>query len=287
VRLSKIMLQNELFDTADAGTGICLVPGLTLFRQHLGDAEQRALAGEIADAVSKAPWFIPHMPRSGRPFSVKMTNCGPLGWVSDRDGGYRYQAAHPETAKAWPPIPPLALRIWWALASCPHPPEACLVNFYDCHARMGLHQDRDEAERAAPVVSVSLGESCCFRYGGLRRGDPARKLELNSGDVLVMGGAALAEFRRDLVRPAGLRSERRNAHQVWVIQVRVILLIDVFVDNGDLPVRGRKSGQDQQTQRFPNPVVIPAAVFDIRQAHQRVTRVNQTKMQLAQGNPSF
>jgi hypothetical protein len=77
-----------------------------------------------------------------------------------------------------------------ALASYPHPPEACLVNFYGCHAKMGLHQDRDEAELAAPVVSISLGDSCCFRYGGSRRGDPTKKLELRSGDILVMGGAA-------------------------------------------------------------------------------------------------
>jgi DNA oxidative demethylase len=123
-----------------------------------------------------------------------MTNCGSLGWVSDRDGGYRYQTRHPETGEAWPPIPQLALSAWKALANYPHPPEACLVNFYDCHARMGLHQDRDEAELVAPVVSISLGESCCSRYGGLRRGDPAKKLELNSGDILVMGGAARLTF---------------------------------------------------------------------------------------------
>jgi alkylated DNA repair protein (DNA oxidative demethylase) len=185
--------QNELFATK-AGAGICLVEGLTLFRHYLDGDGQRALAGEIAEVLLQAPWFIPRMPRSGRAFSVKMTNCGSLGWVSDRDGGYRYQTRHPETGEAWPPIPQLALSAWKALANYPHPPEACLVNFYDCHARMGLHQDRDEGELAAPVVSISLGESCCFRYGGLRRGDPAKKLELNSGDILVMGDAARLTF---------------------------------------------------------------------------------------------
>ncbi len=185
--------QNELF-AVKAGADIRLAEGLTLFRHYLDGAGQRTLAGEIAAVLLQAPWFIPRMPRSGRAFSVKMTNCGSLGWVSDRDGGYRYQTRHPETGEAWPPIPQLALSAWKALASYPHPPEACLVNFYDCYARMGLHQDRDEAELAAPVVSISLGESCCFRYGGLRRGDPAKKLELNSGDILVMGGAARLTF---------------------------------------------------------------------------------------------
>jgi alkylated DNA repair protein (DNA oxidative demethylase) len=185
--------QNELF-AVKAGADIRLAEGLTLFRHYLDGAGQRTLAGEIAAVLLQAPWFIPRMPCSGRAFSVKMTNCGSLGWVSDRDGGYRYQTRHPETGEAWPPIPQLALSAWKALANYPHPPEACLVNFYDCHARMGLHQDRDEAELVAPVVSISLGESCCFRYGGLRRGDPAKKLELNSGDILVMGGAARLTF---------------------------------------------------------------------------------------------
>ncbi|MGH9677304.1 MAG: alpha-ketoglutarate-dependent dioxygenase AlkB, partial [Candidatus Acidiferrum sp.] len=116
------------------------------------------------------------------------------GWVSDRDGGYRYQGTHPFTGNAWPAIPSSALNLWHALAAYPYPPEAGLVNFYDFFSRMGLHQDRDEADLAAPVVSVSLGDSCCFRYGGPRRGDPANKLELCSGDVVVMGGAARLMF---------------------------------------------------------------------------------------------
>jgi alkylated DNA repair protein (DNA oxidative demethylase) len=177
-----------------AGAQSCLAPGLTLFRRYLDDAAQQALAGEIAEAVVQAPWFLPRMPRSGKAFSVKMTNCGCLGWVSDRDGGYRYQATHPFTGNAWPAIPLSVLNIWRELASYPHPPEACLVNFYDFSARMGLHQDRDEDDLAAPVISISLGDSCCFRYGGLRRGDLAKKLELCSGDIVVMGGAARLMF---------------------------------------------------------------------------------------------
>lgn len=129
------------------------------------------------------------MPRTGKPFSVRMTNCGPLGWVSDRDG-YRYQSNHPETGAPWPPIPETASRAWDALAHYVAPPEACLVNLYDPGARMGLHQDRDEDDIAAPVVSLSLGATALFRYGGLKRTDPTRSIRLASGDALVMGGAS-------------------------------------------------------------------------------------------------
>jgi DNA oxidative demethylase len=188
------MLMADLIDPDEAEAAQSLAPGLTLFRRFLDEAAQQALASELGQVLLQAPWFLPRMPRSGRPFSVRMTNCGSLGWVSDRGGGYRYQAIHPVTGRAWPPIPSSVLGIWQAVASYPHLPEACLINFYDCHARMGLHQDCDEAEFAAPVVSISLGDSCSFRYGGLQRSDPAKKLELHSGDVVVMGGAARLIF---------------------------------------------------------------------------------------------
>jgi alkylated DNA repair protein (DNA oxidative demethylase) len=94
-----------------------LAPGLTLFQRYLDEPAQQALAGEIAELVVQVPWFVPRMPRSGRPFSVKMTNCGSLGWVSGRGGGYRYQATHPITGNAWPAIPLSVLNIWRALAS--------------------------------------------------------------------------------------------------------------------------------------------------------------------------
>jgi alkylated DNA repair protein (DNA oxidative demethylase) len=180
----------DLFETADAQAPVRLAPGLLYLPAHLDAAAQRALADDIAEVVAEAPWLQPRMPRTGRALSVKMTNCGPLGWVSDREGGYRYQARHPETGRPWPPIPPRALNVWREVAGYPHPPQACLVNFYDGAARMGAHQDRDEEDFAAPVVSISLGDACVFRYGGTRRADAAKRLELRSGDVLVLGGAA-------------------------------------------------------------------------------------------------
>jgi alkylated DNA repair protein (DNA oxidative demethylase) len=151
------------------------------------------LAGEVAAVLAAAPPYTPRMPRTGKPFSVRMTNAGPLGWVSDARG-YRYQPEHPETGAPWPSLPPTVLRAWAELAGYPHPPEACLINLYAPDARMGLHQDRDEADLAAPVVSLSLGAPALFRYGGTRRGDPTRSVRLQPGDALVLGGAARLAF---------------------------------------------------------------------------------------------
>jgi alkylated DNA repair protein (DNA oxidative demethylase) len=133
------------------------------------------------------------MPKSGQPFSVRMTNCGPLGWVSD-ETGYRYQPDHPVTGAPWPPMPDIVRAAWEDLAGYPHPPEACLINVYVPAARMGLHQDRDENDFAAPVVSLSLGQTCVFRVGGAARHDPTRSFRLASGDALVLGGEARLAF---------------------------------------------------------------------------------------------
>jgi DNA oxidative demethylase len=164
-----------------------LAPGLILHRGWLDRAAQEALVADLRDVIRAAPLFTPRMPRTGAPFSVRMTNCGPLGWVSDIDG-YRYQPLHPETGKPWPPIPEPLLAAWRGHANVPAPPEACLVNWYEGKARMGLHQDKDESELAAPVLSVSLGDACLFRHGGLKRSDPTRSVKLESGDLLVIGG---------------------------------------------------------------------------------------------------
>jgi alkylated DNA repair protein (DNA oxidative demethylase) len=144
--------------------------------------------------MEQAPLFTPTMPRSGKPMSVRMTNCGPLGWVTDKEGGYRYQTTHPVTGAPWPAMPQALLDLWREVAVYPADPEACLVNFYAGDAKMGLHQDKDEEDFAAPVVSVSLGDSAIFRVGGRTRKDPTRALELKSGDVVVLGGADRLAF---------------------------------------------------------------------------------------------
>jgi alkylated DNA repair protein (DNA oxidative demethylase) len=128
------------------------------------------------------------MPKTGKEMSVRMTNCGTLGWVTDKERGYRYQPTHPVTGAPWPPIPAALMAIWQEVADYPHPLEACLVNFYSASARMGLHQDRDETDLSAPVVSVSLGDDCLFRVGPPQRNTKTVSLRLQSGDVLVLGG---------------------------------------------------------------------------------------------------
>ena len=151
---------------------------------------QRELLAGVRAILAAAPLYAPTMPRTGKPFSVRMSNCGPLGWVSDRTGGYRYQAAHPETGRPWPAMPEALLALWWQVADYPLPPEACLINYYCSGAKMGAHRDEDEQDTRAPVVSLSLGDDATFHIGGLQRSDPRQRLLLRSGDVVVLGGGA-------------------------------------------------------------------------------------------------
>jgi DNA oxidative demethylase len=130
------------------------------------------------------------MPRTGKPFSVRMTNCGPLGWVSDKVGGYRYQAMHPTTGRPWPALPRRLLALWNEVTGWPRPPQACLINYYARGAKMGSHRDEDEEDHTVPVVSMSLGDDATFHIGGLKRSDPKRRLLLKSGDVVVLSGEA-------------------------------------------------------------------------------------------------
>ncbi len=171
-----------------------LPSGLRLLRGCLSPDQQKNLLNDIRDVAAAAPLFVPKMPRTGKPMTVRMTNCGPLGWVTDKERGYRYQSTHPETGKAWPDIPDMLIRLWKEHAGFDKPPEACLVNFYKTGAKMGLHQDRDEKNFEAPVLSVSLGDTCLFRYGGRDRKDPTRSFKLQSGDVLVMSGSSRMIF---------------------------------------------------------------------------------------------
>ena len=157
---------------------------------YLSAQQQTRLLEEIQAVIVAAPLFVPTMPRTGKPFSVRMTNCGSLGWVSDKSGGYRYQATHPATGNAWPALPGRVLALWNEVTAYPRLPQACLVNYYAPGAKMGSHRDGDEEDRSAPVVSISLGDHATFHIGGLKRTDPKRRLLLESGDVVVLGGAA-------------------------------------------------------------------------------------------------
>ncbi|MBB5754069.1 alpha-ketoglutarate-dependent dioxygenase AlkB [Prosthecomicrobium pneumaticum] len=175
--------------------------GFRYLAGHFDRAQQAALVAAVRALVAAAPLYRPAMPRTGQKLSVRMTNCGPLGWVSDVTG-YRYQPTHPVTGAPWPPIPLPLLELWAEVADFPHPPEACLVNWYAPDARLGLHVDADEGEKRAPVVSVSLGDSAVFRLGGTSRRDPTRSMRLVSGDVVVLGGGArLAYHGVDRILP--------------------------------------------------------------------------------------
>lgn len=155
---------------------------------------QAELLREIEKVACQAPPYRPAMPRSGKPLSVDMTNAGPLGWVTDKEGGYRYQPAHPVTGRPWPAIPDLLTRLWDDVAAYPAPPEACLINFYRAGSRLGSHVDADEEDTLAPVVSVSLGDNAVFHIGGHRRSDPKTRMVLRSGDAVVLGGMARRAF---------------------------------------------------------------------------------------------
>src|SRR5580658_4319350 len=177
------------------------VAGIRFYPSYLERNDQAALLAALDQVFAAAPLFTPRMPKSGRPFTVRMSNCGRLGWISD-ETGYRYSPTHPVTGQPWPPMPEALIAAWRELAGYPHGPEACLINFYGPSAKMGLHQDRDEEDFAAPVVSLSLGDSCLFRVGGSKRNEPTRSVRLSSGDAFVFGGGARLAFHGvDRVHP--------------------------------------------------------------------------------------
>ncbi|WP_313199676.1 alpha-ketoglutarate-dependent dioxygenase AlkB [Rhizobium sp.] len=171
-----------------------LLNGIRHLPGYLDRSAQENLVEIIRRIVTEAPLYTPAMPGTGKPMSVRMTNCGQLGWVTDKERGYRYQLTHPATGKPWPAIPAELMALWEKLAGYSKPPEACLVNFYSDDAKMGLHQDKDETEFAAPVLSVSLGNSCLFRVGGLDRKDPTGSFKLQSGDIVLLAGEGRLAF---------------------------------------------------------------------------------------------
>jgi alkylated DNA repair protein (DNA oxidative demethylase) len=173
--------------------GMPIAPGITLWPAALDPETQAALVADVLERLKLAPFYRPTMPRSGKAFSVEETNFGTLGWFSD-ETGYRYERNHPMTGAPWPAIPPLLLALWDEAAGCHTAPECCLVNLYRPGARMGLHQDRDEAALDVPIVSLSLGDEALFRIGGTARRGATQSLMLKSGDLIAFGGPARLAF---------------------------------------------------------------------------------------------
>lgn len=183
---------SSLFDgDRTAGANEVLEEGALLLRGFAAH-EAPALVAAVGDVAAVAP-FRHLVTPGGRTMSVAMTNCGRVGWVSDRKG-YRYDALDPDSGRAWPAMPDV-FRLLAARAAAEagfpgYDPDACLINRYEPASRLGLHQDRDENDRWAPIVSVSLGVPATFLWGGRDRSDPIRRLRLENGDVVVWGGPA-------------------------------------------------------------------------------------------------
>jgi alkylated DNA repair protein (DNA oxidative demethylase) len=160
----------------------------------------RPLEGPLVAAVqgiAEAAPFRHMVTPGGQRMSVAMTNCGTAGWVSDRSG-YRYDASDPESSREWPPMPgvlrDLAVQAAERAGFGRFAPDACLINRYAPGARLALHQDKNEEDLEAPVVSVSLGLPAVFLFGGMRRADPTRRVRLTHGDVVVWGGEARLRY---------------------------------------------------------------------------------------------
>jgi alkylated DNA repair protein (DNA oxidative demethylase) len=182
----------DLFDSASLDTRHeRLAPGAWLLRGFALDCVT-ALMPAIEHIHAAAP-FRHLVTPGGFRMSVAMTNCGSLGWVSDRRG-YRYDACDPLSGRPWPPMPPVFIELAGAAAQAADfpgfTPDACLLNRYDPGARLTLHQDKNERDFGAPIVSVSLGLPAIFLFGGDSRKDKQRRVPLQHGDVVVWGGPA-------------------------------------------------------------------------------------------------
>lgn len=168
-----------------------ILRGFEIHKGWLDPAAQAGVIDALRPVLKSAPLFSPDTPY-GKPMSVRMTSAGSVGWCSDRTG-YRYATTHP-SGVAWPAIPDPLLRIWDGVTGLDRRPDCCLINYYGEGARMGMHQDKDEADFSWPVVSVSLGDDGLFRIGNATRGGKTDSVWLNSGDVVVMGGPARLTF---------------------------------------------------------------------------------------------
>ncbi|MFS2316448.1 alpha-ketoglutarate-dependent dioxygenase AlkB [Maricaulis sp. D1M11] len=167
-----------------------MIAGFRVLPGYFDREAQAQLLAHVRNVQAMTPFWRPTMPRTGKPLSVKMTNFGSLGWMTDKAGGYRYVTHHPETGAPWQVIPEPLMALWEAHADYPAVPEACLVNWYAPDSRMGMHVDWDEAATDAAVISVSLGDKARFRLGNHTRGGTTQSMILSSGDVVVLGGAS-------------------------------------------------------------------------------------------------
>jgi alkylated DNA repair protein (DNA oxidative demethylase) len=158
--------------------------------------DETALLNAFHEVTAKAP-FRHMVTPGGFRMSVAMTNCGLLGWVTDRTG-YRYDAIDPESGQPWPPMPAPFLKLAQDAAAeagfAGFLPDACLVNRYEAGAKLSLHQDKDELDFTAPIVSVSLGIPAVFLFGGMNRADKSRRVPVSHGDVIVWGGPARLRY---------------------------------------------------------------------------------------------
>ena len=172
-----------------------MADGALLLRGHATPVESELL-GALRDVIAQAPFRHMQTP-GGHQMSVAMTNCGDVGWVTDRRG-YRYDRVDPESGRNWPPMPASLLRLAGDAAAAGgfagFSPDACLINRYAPGARMSLHQDRDEQDFTAPIVSVSLGLPAVFLFGGPKRSDKPTRYRLEHGDVVVWGGPSRLFF---------------------------------------------------------------------------------------------
>ncbi len=174
------------------------VRGFEIHAGRIDPVAQDRLVEALRNCLAVAPLFQPVTPR-GRPMSVRMSAAGEYGWISDRKG-YRYARQHP-SGMAWPKMPAMLQALWADLLPEVRAPECCLINWYSETAKMGMHQDRDEADLTQPVLSVSLGDDALFRMGNVTRGGKTESIWLKSGDVVVMrGDARLAYHGVDRVR---------------------------------------------------------------------------------------
>ncbi len=164
-----------------------LLRGFDIRKGYLDAAAQSHLVDLLRPILKVAPLYRPVTP-SGKEMSVRMTSAGVLGWVTDR-AGYRYQDTHPK-GMTWPAIPDEILTIWQDLTGADRQPDCCLINYYGEGTKMGLHQDKDEADFSWPVLSISLGDDALFRIGNTTRGGKTESIWLSSGDVVIMGGPA-------------------------------------------------------------------------------------------------